>query len=139
MAGAYLSRVLHTQLATLLNVDGIFTFLVQNSPLCYMSQFLACEMVRHPTLVTPALIIESNEIMMKSPPSIFHHHELIIMLKVENFDLQYHLTRDILMQTFTQNTTKRSINQLDDGIFAGCRAAHSVTTKSRYAPLFQIF
>ena len=32
-----------------------------------MSQFLACEMVRHPTLVTPALIIESNEIMMKSP------------------------------------------------------------------------
>lgn len=66
MAGAYLSRVLHTYLVGHI-VDGIFTFLVQNSPLCYMSQFLACEMVRHPTLVTPALIIESNEIMMKSP------------------------------------------------------------------------
>ena len=63
MAGAYLSRVLSTYLVVHI-VDGIFTF----SPLCYMSQFLACEMVRHPTLVTPALIIESNEIMMKSPP-----------------------------------------------------------------------
>ena len=65
MAGAYLSRVLYTYLVGYI-VDGIFTFLVQNSPLCYMSQFLACEMVR--PYLTPALIIESNEIMMNPPP-----------------------------------------------------------------------